>query len=74
VWQEPAGAFFTERPFHVSRVIDALLSDAEWKDRIATDTQGPRVGAMGHSAGGYTAIALAGGQVDLSKSSHPVGT
>lgn len=67
VWQRPPGAFFTERPRHVSQVIDALLNDAEWKDRIAVDAQGPRIGAVGHSAGGYTVIALAGGQVDLSR-------
>lgn len=67
VWQRGPGAFFTERPGHVSRVIDALLADPEWKDRIAADAQGPRIGVLGHSAGGYTAIALAGGQVDLSR-------
>lgn len=67
VWQRPPGAFFSERPQHVSRVIDALLSDPEWKDRIAADAKGPRVGAVGHSAGGYTVIALAGGQPDLSR-------
>lgn len=67
VWQRPPGAFFTERPRHVSRVIDALLADPDWKDRIATDARGPRIGVLGHSAGGYTAVALAGGQVDLSR-------
>jgi predicted dienelactone hydrolase len=67
VWQRPPGAFFSERPKHASSVIDALLSDPEWKDRIAADARGPRVGAVGHSAGGYTVIALAGGQPDLSR-------
>lgn len=67
VWQRAPGAFFTERPGHVSRVIDALLADPDWKDRIAADARGPRIGALGHSAGGYTVIALAGGQVDLSR-------
>jgi predicted dienelactone hydrolase len=67
VWQRPPGAFFIERPQQVSRVIDALLRDPEWKDRIATDVGGPRIGAVGHSAGGYTVIALAGGQPDLSR-------
>jgi len=65
--QEPPSAYFTERPKQVSRVIDALLNDAEWKDRIAADAHGPRIGAVGHSAGGYTVLALAGGQVDLSR-------
>jgi predicted dienelactone hydrolase len=66
VWQKPLGAFFSERPRQVSRLIDALLSDPDWKDRIAGDARGPRIGAVGHSAGGYTVIALAGGQPDLS--------
>lgn len=67
VWQKPPGAFFAERPRQVSRVIDALLADPDWKDRIATDARGPRIGALGHSAGGYTVVALVGGQVDLSR-------
>ncbi len=67
LWQKPPGAFFTERPRQASRVIDALLADPEWKDRIATDVRGPRIGVLGHSAGGYTAVALAGGQVDLAR-------
>lgn len=67
IWQRPPGTFFTERPRQVSRVIDALLADPEWKDRIATDARGLRIGALGHSAGGYTVIALAGGQVDLAR-------
>ncbi|SED99645.1 alpha/beta hydrolase family protein [Bradyrhizobium erythrophlei] len=67
IWQQPPGTFFTERPRQASRVIDALLAAPEWKDKIATDAQGPRIGAAGHSAGGYTVIALAGGQVELSR-------
>lgn len=59
--------YFAERPKQVSRVIDALLSDPQWKDRIASDAQGPRVGALGHSAGGYTVLALAGGRPDLQR-------
>lgn len=54
--------YFNERPRQVSRVIDAMLADAAWSPRIARDARGPRVGAVGHSAGGYTVIALAGGQ------------
>lgn len=57
--------YFVERPRQVSRVIDALLADPQWKDRIAGDAKGPRVGAMGHSAGGYTVMALAGGRPDV---------
>lgn len=67
LWQKPPGAFFIERPRQVSRVIDALLGDPEWKERIARDAEGPLVGALGHSAGGYTVIALAGGQPDLAR-------
>jgi predicted dienelactone hydrolase len=57
-----AEQYFDERPRQVSRVIDTLLTDAAWRTRIASDARGPRVGAVGHSAGGYTVIALAGGQ------------
>lgn len=67
LWQRSPGAFFTERPQQVSRLIDALLADPQWKDRIAADARGPRIGALGHSAGGYTVVALAGGQADLSR-------
>lgn len=59
--------YFDERSRQASRVIDALLADPAWKDRIATDSQGPRVGAMGHSAGGTTVLALAGARTDLSR-------
>lgn len=59
--------FFDERPRQASRVIDALLADPRWKDRIASDAQGPRVGAVGHSAGGYTVLALAGARPDLAR-------
>lgn len=57
--------YFTERPQHVSRVIDALIRDTAWGERIAKDARGPRIGAIGHSAGGYTVLALAGGEPDL---------
>jgi predicted dienelactone hydrolase len=59
--------WFFERPRQVSRVIDALLADPNWKDRIARDGKGPRIGALGHSAGGYTVLALAGGVPDLAQ-------
>ncbi|MES2714740.1 MAG: dienelactone hydrolase [Pseudomonadota bacterium] len=59
--------YFDERPRQASRVIDALLADPLWKDRIGTDSRGPRVGALGHSAGGYTVLALAGARPDLSR-------
>lgn len=59
--------YVTERPRQASRVIDALLNDPEWKDRIASDARGPRIGAVGHSAGGYTVLALAGGRPEPSR-------
>ncbi|MEC5218528.1 putative dienelactone hydrolase [Actimicrobium sp. GrIS 1.19] len=59
--------YFDERPRQASRVIDAILADPAWKDRIATERQGPRVGALGHSAGGYTVLALVGARPDLSR-------
>jgi predicted dienelactone hydrolase len=59
--------YFDERPRQASRVIDAILANPAWKDRIATDSQGPRVGALGHSAGGYTVLALTGARPDLSR-------
>ena len=59
--------YFDERPRQASRVIDAILADPGWKDRIASDRLGPRVGALGHSAGGYTVLALAGARPDLSR-------
>jgi predicted dienelactone hydrolase len=57
--------YFDERPRQASRVIDAILADPAWKARIASDSQGPLVGALGHSAGGYTVLALAGARPDM---------
>ena len=65
--EKSAERYFDERPRQASRVIDAILADRVWKDRIATDSRGPRVGALGHSAGGYTVFALAGARPDLSR-------
>jgi predicted dienelactone hydrolase len=49
---------WAERPRDVSRVIDALARDPAWQGRLALD----RVGVHGMSAGGVTALTLAGGQ------------
>jgi predicted dienelactone hydrolase len=62
-----AKRYFVQRPQQVSRVIDALLQDPFWKDRIASDSRGQRIGAIGHSAGGYTVLALAGGRADMAR-------
>lgn len=59
--------YFDERPRQASRVIDAILADPAWRGRIASDSQGPRVAALGHSAGGYTVLALGGARADLSR-------
>jgi predicted dienelactone hydrolase len=65
--QKTPERYFIERPQQASRVIDALLRDPEWRERISVDAKGPRIGAIGHSAGGYTVLALAGGQPDRSR-------
>jgi predicted dienelactone hydrolase len=72
--QTSAERYFRERPQQVTRVIDALLADPQWRSRIASDAGGPRIGAVGHSAGGYTVIALAGGEPDLARLSRHCST
>jgi predicted dienelactone hydrolase len=47
---------FIGRPKQVSRVIDAVLEDGTLGSRI----EGARIGVVGHSNGGYTALAVAG--------------
>jgi predicted dienelactone hydrolase len=63
--QKSPDRYFDERPRQASRVIDSILADPTWKNRIASDGRGPQVGALGHSAGGYTVLALAGAKPDL---------
>ena len=46
------------RPKQVSRVIDAVLEDGTIGPRIERE----RIGVVGHSNGGYTALAVAGAQ------------
>jgi predicted dienelactone hydrolase len=65
--KDRSGAYFSQRPRQVTRVIDALLSDPQWSARIGRDASGPRIGVVGHSAGGYTALALVGGVPDPSR-------
>lgn len=52
---------WVNRPRHVSAVLDWILKDAAYKDAI-DDT---KIGVIGHSAGGYTALALVGGMADM---------
>lgn len=72
-WQDQSmratpGRYFAERPRQASRVIDTLLADPQWRAGIPNGADGrPRIGALGHSAGGYTVLALAGGRPVLSR-------
>jgi len=52
--------YFAERPRQLSRLLDAVMADSHWRDQIPTD----RIGALGHSAGGFSVLALAGGMAD----------
>ena len=69
-WQDrsmvTSGGYFGERPRQVSRVLDALLASPEWAPRIPTQ----RIGAVGHSAGGYTVLALAGAQAEPARAAQ----
>src|SRR5262249_36006468 len=49
------------RPRHISRVIDYMLS--AWSRHTAIDPA--RIGMFGHSAGGFTALVVAGGEPDM---------
>jgi len=72
-WQDQSmratpGRYFAERPRQASRVIDTVLADPQWRARIAIGADGrPLIGALGHSAGGYTVLALAGAKPVLSR-------
>jgi predicted dienelactone hydrolase len=74
LFERGPAAYLDGRPRQVSRVLDAILADPQWSDRIAKDARGPRVGAVGHSAGGYTVIALVGGRPDLARLAAHCGT
>lgn len=52
--------FFTARPRQVTRALDELLADPRWGAVVDRD----RIAAFGHSAGGHTVLALAGGRPD----------
>src|SRR2546427_3698505 len=52
---------WTGRPKQVSRVIDRVLEDKALGPHI----QRERIGVVGHSAGGYTALSLAGAQPSM---------
>lgn len=56
------GTHLMGRPRHISRVIDYVTED--WSGHTHVD--GDLVGVFGHSAGGFTALVLAGGTPDMS--------
>ena len=51
---------WVNRPRHISRVLDSILEDNGYQDYINKD----KIAVIGHSAGGYTALALVGGVPD----------
>ncbi len=56
-------ASMTDRPRHISRVIDHMLT--KWPGRDHIDAA--RIGVFGFSSGGFTALVLAGGVADLGR-------
>jgi predicted dienelactone hydrolase len=54
----PGPDSWAQRPAEVSRTIDAVAADARFAPLLALD----RVGMYGQSAGGHTALSLAGGR------------
>lgn len=53
-------ANWVNRPLHIRASMDALLSNTEFSKSIDAH----KVAVIGHSAGGYTALAVAGGVAD----------
>jgi predicted dienelactone hydrolase len=64
---------FLDRPLDVSYLLDDLLrlnqTDERFKNRFNLD----RVGVMGQSFGGYTALALAGAQINFARLQQDCG-
>ena len=56
-------ASMMERPRHISRVIDHLLT--EWRERDRIDPA--RIGVFGFSSGGFTVLTVVGGASDLGR-------
>ncbi|CAJ0783498.1 alpha/beta hydrolase family protein [Ralstonia chuxiongensis] len=55
-----AGRYLTERPAQISALLDTVLADHEFAQLVDPLA----IGAMGHSAGGYTVAALMGAHPD----------
>ncbi|NOJ07912.1 alpha/beta hydrolase family protein [Vibrio splendidus] len=49
-----------ERPRDITRILNHLLTEAQWKHAINTD----HISAIGHSLGGWTVMQLAGAKID----------
>ena len=66
-WRDRSYSFtarnFIERPRHLHMLLDYLLSVWDGRERIDPE----RIGAFGHSAGGYTVLTAIGGEPDLSE-------
>ena len=58
-----AGGYFADRPAALSRVLDELLADPQWRGRI----DATRIALVGHSAGGHSVLALAGARIDRAR-------
>lgn len=56
-----SASVWTGRPKQVSRVIDRLLGD----QALGPHIQRERIGVLGHSSGGYTALAVAGAKPSM---------
>lgn len=57
------GVHLDQRPRHVMRVLDYMLG--RWSQRATIDPE--RIGMFGFSAGGFTALVMAGAEPDLSR-------
>jgi predicted dienelactone hydrolase len=66
-WRDRGDSFtlrnFTERPRHLRAVIDYLLTAWPGRDHLDPD----RIGAFGHSAGGFTVLVATGGVPDMAR-------
>jgi predicted dienelactone hydrolase len=60
-------AILAHRPRHLSLTIDAVLSDAAFREHV----QATQVRVIGHSIGAYTALAVAGGQPNAMTPDQP---
>ena len=57
------GDYLIERPRHIALLIDYMLG--RWTEHSRLDPA--RIGMFGHSAGGFTAMVIAGGVPDMSR-------